>query len=1360
MKKMEMGVTGFLLVILMVIALIPFGSFPSYAKEGENENQTEENLLTESNYQVGDIIKFGHYEQDGDETNGKEEIEWQVLKVESDRLMVISKYALDCKQYNSVKTDITWENCSLRKWLNNDFKNAAFTTDEQQKILSVTLKNNDNKGYGTSGGNDTNDQIFCLSLDEAESLFGAYTWYSDENSFYGFNPNLFCEPTQYTVNNGAFVFTITEDYYYDEEDGLVNFGYSTEFIGRKGICWWLRTPGVDSKNTCDVSAAGNAGATMCRVVNIQTFTVRPAMYINKDADICKIVESGIFENNKQAFWSVSEDGILRIYGEGEMDDYLSNIFYSPSSSAPWLKYNHIITKVVVEEGITKLGICAFYKLNKVASVQLPKSLQTIGANAFRECTSLKSITIPQKVCEINETGPFFKCPNLEQILVDSQNDDFVSVDGVLYTKNMDALVCYPAKKSCEIYRIPETVNKLYGGAFSSVTSMNALVIPEGVDNIGWHVFEDCDNLDELELPTSLKTIGQESFKHVIIITDVYYRGTREQWLNVSGNNYIKYNYIHYNSSIDNEITKQIRYAGRTMTFDPTCLTQGATTDYNKELSKVCALLNQAAYSDNGEDVKSIFDQMGIHNYDNDYTMLGVDGPIFCYSVGCDTMNIGGVDTNVVVFVLRGTNTLIGEGWRDLTTTPEYTINGYPLYDVVKEYSENVKYAKGSNGVFLKGSNEVLINELPDIWKISVNNSKPTKIIITGHSLGGATANYIGALVNNSVKYNPGYSKDDVFVYTYASIDSISKDALDGGSLTSGYENIHNVYNYYDSYGPNGWVGLLTANGSSGYGKFGHIDIFSYNVDPEESWKICWDNNKNHMMDSVYIPAIFEEIDGVWVEHDTNRRVVSVHCPVDVNVYKDDELVVRVKDNKVERNLLIIPTKVIGDEKYFLIDSNVDYRFEMVATGDGAMEFNISDVATGIDSKTFDEVKLEPGKKMISEIEAEEEASDVQLFVVDDSGKVISEVNVDGEEVPVKSVPESIQLDKTTATMATGEKLLLTATLTPEDVTESAIIWMSSNPDVASVEDGIVTARSSGVTTITAKTVNGLTAECEIIVQIDNNPENIFADIKFDSWQYRAVRPVYDKGYMTGKGMIGDKIWFAPNDGINRSQFAVALYSIAGKPEVTYEQKFSDVKEGAWYANAVTWAEQKGIVAGNADGTFGINGKATREQMALMFYKYAVYCKYNVDVDSEVSLETFTDADTVHDWALTAVKWAVSRGIISGKGNAESGYRIDPTAGATRAECAAMMNKFSQLYDDSLSMIIEDVEEPISLPEEEDAKDDAVPEDDTEDVIDDEDNIDDEDHTDDEDSSDEDETDDDKPESEEDSNPQPPEDIEE
>ena len=109
---------------------------------------------------VGDIVTFGNYEQDNNTANGKEPIEWIILdKREDGSLVLMSKYALDSKQYNTQDTSVTWETCTLRKWLNEDFYNAAFSTQEQAKIVPVTIENEDNPDYGTTGGKATQDSI-------------------------------------------------------------------------------------------------------------------------------------------------------------------------------------------------------------------------------------------------------------------------------------------------------------------------------------------------------------------------------------------------------------------------------------------------------------------------------------------------------------------------------------------------------------------------------------------------------------------------------------------------------------------------------------------------------------------------------------------------------------------------------------------------------------------------------------------------------------------------------------------------------------------------------------------------------------------------------------------------------------------------------------------------------------------------------------------------------------------------------------------------------------------------------------------------------------------------------------------------
>ena len=118
-----------------------------------------------------DIIKFGQYEQDDNVKNGKEEIEWQALDVKDGKVLVVSLYALESKAYHSPWQDVTWETCTLRKWLNDSFLNTAFGAQHQNLIPAVTVPADANPNYKTNPGNDTNDKVFLLSLREAETYF-------------------------------------------------------------------------------------------------------------------------------------------------------------------------------------------------------------------------------------------------------------------------------------------------------------------------------------------------------------------------------------------------------------------------------------------------------------------------------------------------------------------------------------------------------------------------------------------------------------------------------------------------------------------------------------------------------------------------------------------------------------------------------------------------------------------------------------------------------------------------------------------------------------------------------------------------------------------------------------------------------------------------------------------------------------------------------------------------------------------------------------------------------------------------------------------------------------------------------------
>ena len=196
------------------------------------------------NAKVGDIVYFGTYEQDNDTTNDKEDIEWLVLAKKGNRILVISDKALDCQTYNSSITSVTWETCTLRKWLNNDFINAAFSDDEKAMIPTVTVSADKNPQYDTDPGNATQDQVFLLSIVEAKKYFS-----SDSAKQ--------CSPTNYAVANGA----------YKSYDN---------------VCWWwLRSPGCYQSSVAFVDFDGSVGRGGHYVDN-DISAVRPAMWITID----------------------------------------------------------------------------------------------------------------------------------------------------------------------------------------------------------------------------------------------------------------------------------------------------------------------------------------------------------------------------------------------------------------------------------------------------------------------------------------------------------------------------------------------------------------------------------------------------------------------------------------------------------------------------------------------------------------------------------------------------------------------------------------------------------------------------------------------------------------------------------------------------------------------------------------------------------------------------------------------------------------------------------------------------------------------------------------------------------------------
>jgi len=182
-----------------------------------------------------------------------------------------------------------------------------------------------------------------------------------------------------------------------------------------------------------------------------------------------------------------------------------------------------IPSTVINEGtsysVTAIGDWAFFYCTGLTSVTIPNSVTSIGKHAFRECIGLTNITVPNSVTSIGAFA-FGWCSGLIAINVDSENKSYISIDGVLFNKNLTAIIQYPAGKPGTTFSIPSSVTSIGGGAFYGCTGLTSVIIPNLVTSIGYGAFSRCIGLASVTIPNLVTSIGDEAFSWCSGLTSV------------------------------------------------------------------------------------------------------------------------------------------------------------------------------------------------------------------------------------------------------------------------------------------------------------------------------------------------------------------------------------------------------------------------------------------------------------------------------------------------------------------------------------------------------------------------------------------------------------------------------------------------------------------------------------------------------------------------------------------------------------------------------------------------------------------------------------------------------------------------
>ena len=327
---------------------------------------------------------------------------------------------------------------------------------------------------------------------------------------------------------------------------------------------------------------------------------------------------------------------------------------------------------------------------------------------------------------------------------------------------------------------------------------------------------------------------------------------------------------------------------------------------------------------------------------------------------------------------------------------------------------------------------------------------------------------------------------------------------------------------------------------------------------------------------------------------------------------------------------------------------------------------------------------------------------VHMFTTDMSGKTVGDTETltptkldDGITFHVSSLsPFAIGWYKSTAPSGGGGGGGAVAPTTYDVVIPSALANVVKADKTKAAAGDTVTLTAAGEGTLTVTDANGKTValtdlgsgkytfkmpSAKVSVGFKTTadqpcdggkdcPSAPFTDVDTAKWYHLSVDYVLTHKMMNGVSSRA----FAPNANLTRGMLVQILYNLEGKPKGT-AANFSDVQADAWYAEAVGWAASNKVVTGYADGTFRPNAAVTREQAAAILYRYAQSKGIDVSVGENTNILSYVDVQQASEYAIPALQWAVGAGVLNGK----NGGRLAPTGTATRAEIAAIMQRWCE-----------------------------------------------------------------------------------